>query len=80
MAIHTTKFWIHYRTLIMIAAPLPLLRLARALRRWRRSRLANARIRAGLCADCGYDLRATPGRCPECGTQAPAPQRAAGSA
>ena len=53
-----------------LAAPFAVLPLARVGRNFRAAR----RTRSGLCPACGYDLRATPGRCPECGTiAAPAP-------
>ncbi len=51
--------------LIALFALLPLWFLIR----WKNPK--RERERLGLCLNCGYDLRATPERCPECGTVPP---------
>jgi hypothetical protein len=53
-------------TVMLTLSPI-LFHLAPAIRRWR----GRARARRGLCSDCGYDLRGSPERCPECGMPAP---------
>jgi hypothetical protein len=52
------------RTLVLAAVVLPGVWL---LAYWRRVHAARRLVRVGLCRRCGYDLRATPERCPECG-------------
>jgi hypothetical protein len=63
-ALTPLAFWL----LAAVFSVSPILRIRAALREseedYRRS--------DGLCPTCGYDLRATPERCPECGAAVPA--------
>jgi hypothetical protein len=61
-------FWVAVPLSMAVAATaiLPLLWIAACVRRL----LACRRRRPGLCPTCGYDLQATPDRCPECGRKA----------
>jgi hypothetical protein len=57
--------WVPHWFVLLISGSLSWVLVARLLR-LRRKRL---RARAGLCVECGYDLRASPQRCPECGKE-----------
>jgi hypothetical protein len=75
---YTSKTWetgsapdlyISRRLLLPSAFPTALFAIAPVhfILRFLRSRRRQTRISAGLCPNCGYDMRSSPERCPECG-------------
>lgn len=64
----TLSWWL----IAALSAVIPLAWTARFMR----SRRASQRPQGNLCHSCGYDLRASNERCPECGTPIPPNQHA----
>lgn len=52
------SFWLLFAAMLFPPTAVQTIRI------WRQSQAA----KRGLCRSCGYDVRATPARCPECGT------------
>ena len=64
---HSTEWFRRWRLILPWWLPFTLTALLPALALQHRLRHAR-RARTGFCPKCDYDLRATPNRCPECGS------------
>jgi hypothetical protein len=64
---YTDNYSVSVDVLVPIWAILPASTTAMLLVQMARARRTQ-RLNSGLCLRCGYDLRATPDRCPECGS------------
>jgi hypothetical protein len=64
-----TMIVVRYWQIMFVTAVLPVTCAAWHVRRYRNGRLRKHRLLAGLCLNCGYDLRVSEGRCPECGVE-----------
>jgi hypothetical protein len=62
VSVRAHSWWISHWMVVIATAAAPLLRLPRVCNRTRARR-----HQKGLCLACGYDLRASPSICPECG-------------
>ena len=59
--VESFDFYVGYWLLLAVGSILPICWFCTVM--WRKTR----KPKIGMCATCGYDLRATPERCPECG-------------
>jgi hypothetical protein len=59
--------WVPHWFFVLLFAAMPARKLYLSHRSW-------LRRRRGLCGACGYDMRGSPEKCPECGRLKPAPQ------
>jgi len=63
--VYSRAVLVHHWLIVLLTGAMPAWWLMRSAAHWRRRTQSRRR---GLCPTCDYDVRATPDRCPECGT------------